>query len=162
MSVQVDLGELNPVGGGDPLPLLKPYLLIGRRPQCDIVLAFPNVSSQHCSLELKNGFWFVLDLNSRNGIKVNGVRCDSNWLQPGDELSVAKHTFRIQYQPSADAPPPAEIEEDPLDLGLLEKLGMMRRKPVRKRDLPRSAKPVDDSKFSPEENDVTEFLQDGE
>ena len=43
-------GELIPVGGGDPIPLLKKSLLIGRRESCDIVLRFSNVSAHHCQL----------------------------------------------------------------------------------------------------------------
>lgn len=149
-------GELNPVGGGDPLPLLKPRILIGRRSECDIVLAFPNVSGQHCQLELTNGFWFVRDLNSRNGIKVNGERCDSHWLQPGDELTVARHTFKIHYQPTADAPPP--VEEDTLELGLMEKAGLMRRQPRGPRARPARRTNADDTQFSDEENDAAKFL----
>ena len=38
------LGELLPLGGGDPIPLLKQQLLVGRRESCDIVLRFANVS----------------------------------------------------------------------------------------------------------------------
>lgn len=152
------LGELNPVGGGDPIPLLKHRVLIGRRSICDIVLEFPNVSSQHCQLELTNGFWYVRDLNSRNGIKVNGERCDNHWLQPGDELSIARHAFRVQYIPAADAPPPQE-EADPLAIGLLEKAGLMRQQS--RGPKARASRPVntrDDSKFSSAENDAARWL----
>lgn len=151
------LGELVPCGGGDPLPLYKPLILIGRRSVCDIVLNFPNISSQHCQLELRNGYWHIQDLNSRNGIKVNGERCDSRFLQPGDELSIAKHDFTIQYTATNDAPPP--VEEDPLEMGLLEKAGLMRRQA--KRPILRPSRPVrtDDSRFSGEENDALRFLE---
>ena len=44
------LGELVPVGGGDPIPLIKEKLLVGRRESCDIVLRFANVSAHHCQL----------------------------------------------------------------------------------------------------------------
>ena len=160
MSTRKVFGELNPVGGGDPIPLLKPCVLIGRRSQCDIVLSFPNVSAQHCQLELTNGFWFVRDLNSRNGIKVNGERCDTHWLQPGDEVSIAKHAFEIQYQPAADAPPPQD-EQDPLAIGLLEKAGLMRQQSGGARA--RSARAVDvhdDTQFSAEENEAERLLND--
>lgn len=116
------LGELNPCGGGDVIPMRKPRLLVGRRGSCDITLRFPNVSSHHCLLELINGYWQIEDLNSRNGIKVNGVRCNKKWLMPGDELSVAKHKFEIDYEPSGDAPPPEEA--DPFGVSLLEKAGL--------------------------------------
>lgn len=133
------LGELVPIGGGDPVPLLRSRLIIGRRNRCDIVLEFPNVSSQHCELELKNGFWHIQDLGSSNGIKVNGERCENQWLQPGDVVSIAKHSFAIQYVPTADAPP-VEEEDDPFKMSLMEKAGLSRRRPKRDRDsMPRSS-----------------------
>ena len=115
-------GELVPCGGGDPIPLVKQKVLLGRRNSCDISLRFPNVSSHHCQMELLNGHWFVRDLNSRNGIKVNGVRCDSKWLMPGDVLSVAKHRYELVYTPEG-APPPED--DDPFAVGLLEKAGLI-------------------------------------
>lgn len=118
------LGELIPCGGGDPIPLLKKDMLIGRRSSCDISLRFPNISSHHCQLELVNGYWSVRDLGSTNGIKVNGVRVDQKWLMPGDVLSVAKHRFEIMYEPANDGPPPEE--RDPFAMGLLEKAGLAR------------------------------------
>lgn len=119
------LGQLIPSGGGDPIPLLKPRLLIGRRETCDISLQFPNISSHHCELELVNGYWRVRDLNSRNGIKVNGSRIDSSWVLPGDTLAVAKHVYEIQYEPGTQAPPPEAL--DMFSMSLLEKAGLTRR-----------------------------------
>lgn len=120
------LGELIPCGGGDPIPLTKAKLLIGRRSSCDICLQFPNVSSHHCEVELINGFWYVRDLNSRNGIKINGVRCDAKWLMPGDILSVSKHRYEAVYTSTGETPPP--VEEDPFAIGLLEKAGLTGRR----------------------------------
>lgn len=117
------LGELIPCGGGDPIPLLKEKLLIGRRNSCDISLRFPNVSSHHCQLELTDGYWRIRDLNSRNGIKVNNVRCDAKWLLPGDVVSIARHRYEVNYEPVGDAPPPEEA--DPFAVGLLEKAGLV-------------------------------------
>ena len=133
------LGELIPCGGGDPIPLLKSTLLIGRRSRCDICLRFPNVSSHHCRLDMINGYWCVRDLQSTNGIKVNGVRYDSKFLVPGDVLAIAKHRFELNYTPQSDAPPPDE--EDPLEMGLLEKAGLTQIKPLdRTRDRNRSSR----------------------
>jgi len=92
-------GELVPRGGGDSIPLLKKSLLVGRRESCDIVLRFANVSSQHCQLTVEGGYWYVKDLASRNGIKVNDVRLLQSRLDPGDELSVAKHKYTVNYNP---------------------------------------------------------------
>jgi predicted component of type VI protein secretion system len=96
-----NLGELLPVGGGDPIPLLKPVLAVGRRESNDIVLRFPNVSGRHCELTLIRGFWFVEDVGSSNGTKVNGTRVSKQRLDPGDKLSVARHDFEIAYDPAA-------------------------------------------------------------
>ncbi|MDA1016723.1 MAG: FHA domain-containing protein [Planctomycetota bacterium] len=117
-------GELTPCGGGDAIPLLKEKLLVGRRTSCDVTLRFPNVSSHHCELKIVNGYWFVRDLGSRNGIKVNGESCETKCLLPGDVLFVAKHRYEIAYTPPRDAAPPEE--EDPLARGLLEKAGLER------------------------------------
>jgi adenylate cyclase len=91
------LGQLVPCGGGDVIPLQAKKLLVGRRSHCDIKLDFPNVSSHHCELELRDGYWFVRDLGSSNGVKVNGERCEDSVLMPGDEIGIAKHSFRIEY-----------------------------------------------------------------
>jgi predicted component of type VI protein secretion system len=96
----VQLGELVPLGGGDPIPLLKPELSVGRRESSDIVLRFPNVSGRHCELCLVEGYWIVKDLGSSNGTKVNGTRVTEQRLAPGDKLSVAKHDFEINYEPA--------------------------------------------------------------
>ena len=85
------LGELLPLGGGDPIPLLKRSLLVGRRESCDIVLRFANVSAHHCQLTLTGGYWYVKDLQSRNGVKVNGMRVTEKRLDPGDQPAVSKH-----------------------------------------------------------------------
>lgn len=116
------LGELNPCGGGDSIPLLHEKLLIGRRSSCDICLAVPNVSSHHCELELQDGFWHIRDLGSTNGIKVNGERTLGSVLMPGDEVQVAKSRFRIQYLVDGEAPVPEP--DDPFAMSLMEKAGL--------------------------------------
>jgi len=124
-------GELTPVGGGDPIPLLKKNLLIGRRESCDIVLRFSNVSAQHCQLTVNAGYWHVRDLQSRNGVKVNGVRVTDKRLDPGDILSIAKHKYEVVYSPvdlGAVGPPPPEVPgADVFSKSLLERAGLERR-----------------------------------
>lgn len=116
------LGELIPCGGGDPIPLMNRKLLIGRRSSCDIKLDFQNVSSHHCEMEFKDGYWHIRDLNSSNGIKVNGERCDSKCIVPGDMITIAKHAFRIDYAVTGSSPAPAD--ENPFAQSLMEKAGL--------------------------------------
>ena len=112
-------GELVPLGGGDPVPLLKKSLLVGRRESCDIVLRFANVSAHHCQLECHDGYWYVRDMNSKNGTRVNNVRVNEKRLDPGDELRVAKHKYRVEYSPldlGALGPPPRSDRVQIVDL----------------------------------------------
>jgi pSer/pThr/pTyr-binding forkhead associated (FHA) protein len=92
------LGKLVPIVGGDPIPLMKRGLVIGRRDPCDIVLPFSNVSARHCQLTAHDDHWRVADLGSANGTRVNGVRIHE-WcrLNPGDKLAVSGHEYEIQY-----------------------------------------------------------------
>lgn len=130
-------GELLPKGGGDPVPLLKKSLLVGRRESCDIVLRFANVSAHHCQLSCEDGYWYVKDLNSKNGTKVNGLRVARKRLSPGDELSVAKHKYEVSYSPidlGAVGPPPVDdLPEDVMSQSLLDRAGLERRDKVKKR-----------------------------
>ena len=120
-------GEIIPLGGGDPIPLLKTVLVVGRRESADIVLRFPNVSGSHCELSLVDGYWFVKDLASSNGTKVNGVRVSEKRLDPGDKLSVARHHFEITYEPSKNGALAAPADNLPVNLwgkSLLESAGL--------------------------------------
>jgi pSer/pThr/pTyr-binding forkhead associated (FHA) protein len=127
-------GELIPVGGGDPIPLLKKQLRVGRRESCDIVLRFANVSAHHCVLIVDEGYWFVKDLGSRNGVKVNGIRITPQTrkrLDPGTIVAVAKHKYEVKYNPvdlGAMGPPPSDDVPDFLTQSLLEKAGLERKK----------------------------------
>jgi pSer/pThr/pTyr-binding forkhead associated (FHA) protein len=127
-------GELIPVGGGDPIPLFKKSLLVGRRESCDIVLRFPNVSTHHCQLSVSAGYWYVRDLQSRNGTKVNGSRVTDKRIDPGDIVSIAKHKYEVRYSPvdlGAVGPPPADVmESDIFSKSLLQRAGLESRQYV--------------------------------
>jgi adenylate cyclase len=126
------LGEMIPFGGGDPIPLLRPQLLLGRRESCDVVLRFPNVSAHHCELTLEQGYWFVRDLNSRNGTKVNGLHVTvKKRIDPGDRLSLGRHHFEVNYSPAelgAQGPPPDDmVLGEVLGQSLMKGAGLERR-----------------------------------
>lgn len=127
-------GEMLPLGGGDPIPLLKKELLVGRRESCDIVLRFANVSAHHCKLVCDGGYWYVKDKGSKNGTKVNGTRVTDKRINPGDVISIAKHKYEFKYSPAdlgAVGPPPIEdVPEEIMGQSLLERAGLERRKAV--------------------------------
>jgi adenylate cyclase len=124
-------GELVPIGGGDNIVLYKQELVVGRRESCDIVLRFPNVSTYHCKLELVNGYWYVKDQGSKNGVKVNGQRVTEKRLDPGDTLAVARHKYEIHYSPAdlgAVGPPPMDMDTNKIfGKSLLERAGLERK-----------------------------------
>ncbi len=133
------LGELHPCGGGDIIPLTERKLLIGRRSHCDISLKFSNVSSHHCEMEFKDGYWSIRDLGSSNGTKVNGMRIDTKVLMPGDEVMISKHAFNIDY--TLDEGSEAPEEESPFALSLLEKAGLeVERRPSKSGSKPAGSK----------------------
>jgi len=121
-------GELVPLGGGDPIPLLKQQMLVGRRESCDIILRFANVSAHHCTLSIENGYLYARDMQSRNGIKVNDVKVSERRLSPGDVLSISKHHYRVDYDPAelgAIGPPPADnVSNEIMKESLLARAGL--------------------------------------
>src|SRR3954452_19164896 len=121
-------GELVPEGGGDNIPLIREVLTIGRRDSCGIPLRTPNVSGMHCELSFQDGFWWIKDLGSTNGIKVNGIRVPEKLLQPGEKITIAKKTFTIEYELPAGKRAGGEAlereEQDVLSQSLLERAGL--------------------------------------
>lgn len=94
------LGILTPMGGGDPVPLIKAEVVVGRRPSCDIALDYQNISGKHCVFRLVNSVWHVRDLGSTNGTTVNGSQIASEHsIMPDDEVGIASHFFTIDYEP---------------------------------------------------------------
>ncbi len=76
---------------------------IGRHQDCGIVVADSSVSRQHAELTVEGDSVHVRDLDSRNGIKINGVPRKTARLQEGDRLHVgnAELGFSTRPQPAA-------------------------------------------------------------
>ena len=105
-------GELIPQGGGDSIFLVRSPLILGRRESCDVCLQFPNVSGKHCELTFKDGFWFIRDLDSTNGTKVNDTRVHKKVVRTGDMLTIGKRRFRIQYVETGESSALDEADND--------------------------------------------------
>jgi hypothetical protein len=63
-------------------------LTIGRSPSCDIALHEPTVSRRQALLHHRDGTWIVQDLDSKNGLTVNGVAVGRCTVGPGDLLGL--------------------------------------------------------------------------
>jgi hypothetical protein len=73
----------------------QPRAVVGRSRRCDFVVEDPNVSRRHCELQLRGSDWYVVDLDSTNGIAVNGRKVSSSKLMPGDEITVGTSHLRF-------------------------------------------------------------------
>ena len=87
---KVPTAFLIPVDGGDPIPLSRQRLLIGRKNHCDIQIDSPLVSGEHCELKHEGLWWTARDLNSKNGIRINGSPVQEETLWQGSRLTIAE------------------------------------------------------------------------
>ncbi len=73
---------------------------IGRSRDCDVVLADPNVSRRHAELRQEGATYWIIDLDSTNGIEVNGRRLKRAKLDDGDTVTVGSTeiTFRRERE----------------------------------------------------------------
>lgn len=88
---------LKPKEGGRPIVIDKPIILIGRHPDCDLIIKeSPKISRKHCCLALVDNRFVVRDLDSMNGVWVNGDRVvHSSDVCPGDELTIGDVPFEL-------------------------------------------------------------------
>jgi len=88
-------GYITRVDGGDPV-LIDGVLTVGRTMESDVRVRDPYVSSKHCQFEKRPTGFFVRDLKSKNGVKLNGVRVSEGELLPGAEIQVGSTHFIFQ------------------------------------------------------------------
>jgi len=89
---------LVPVNQGRPIVLDKAIILVGRHPDCDIVISdSPKISRKHCCLAIVNDRPVVRDLGSMNGIYVNGNKViQQASLKLNDELKIGNVAYRLE------------------------------------------------------------------
>jgi hypothetical protein len=66
----------------------KRRTVIGRSKECDIQLPDPNVSRRHAELRQEGTAYWLVDLDSTNGVVVNGRRLKRAKLESGDRITV--------------------------------------------------------------------------
>ena len=66
----------------------KRRTLIGRSKECDVQLADPNTSRRHAELRREGTAFWIVDLDSTNGIEVNGRRLKRAKLEDGDRVTL--------------------------------------------------------------------------
>jgi FHA domain len=71
---------------------------IGRTPENDIQIDVASVSRNHAVMLCDDGQCYVEDLNSTNGVKVNGRRIDRQLLHDGDVVTIGTTDFTYQFR----------------------------------------------------------------
>ena len=86
-------------------------------------------------MEIDEGYWFIKDLNSSNGVKVNGKRIVPGMkkrVDPNDKLTIAKHEYEMSYEPhklgAVGTPPQDEQMEHVFGQTLLQRAGLDRKR----------------------------------
>jgi len=81
--------EIETRDGLQRVSLDKPRMTIGRLPGNDIVLPFAQISRHHAELRQRGQEWWVIDLGSTNGLRVNNRVIKEYMLHPGDHVVLA-------------------------------------------------------------------------
>ncbi|XP_058044707.1 proliferation marker protein Ki-67 [Ahaetulla prasina] len=88
---------------GTHFPLTANSCLFGRKKECDIRIQLPQVSKEHCKIEVNENKEAVLfNLSSANPTQLNGnLFQDPTHLKHGDILTIIDRSFRFEYPPSS-------------------------------------------------------------
>jgi len=107
---------------GDQTPQLvdfgsRPHLTVGRAEPADVCVADPGVSRLHVRFTRESNGLRVIDLRSRNGTWVRGMRITEALLTTGDSVVIGNTSVLIQAVSATAMATPAE-DASLADLGL--------------------------------------------
>jgi hypothetical protein len=86
---------------------LRGRVLIGRDPDNDLLLRGRQVSRYHAAImPTAEGHYYVVDLNSANGVRVNGEPTDRCLLADGDVLRIGQFELKLELVDVPEAVPP--------------------------------------------------------
>jgi len=80
---------------GLEIPIKKNRILLGKDTRCDICLDNSLVSDEHAVIRRTEKGFVVEDLNSRNGIMVNGHEAHRSTIRSGDTISIGQFDLRF-------------------------------------------------------------------
>ena len=83
---------------GRQLRVDKRRVLLGRSRECDVQIEDPNVSRRHAELRQEGSTYWIVDLDSTNGVEVNGRRVKRARLEPGDTFTVGSTDVQFSME----------------------------------------------------------------
>ena len=84
----------------------KGRVLVGRTESCDFIIPSGVISAVHAVIEVTNKGCKIYDMNSKNGVYVNGEKVVAKQIDVGDEVSFGNITFKFKQYVSASELPP--------------------------------------------------------
>jgi len=103
--------------------LSRSEYLIGRSPECDIIVDRQPVSRRHARLKRNKHHWTVQDLGSTNGLFIDGSRLEPSGphrLNDGDQLRVGDTIFKFLSSDNIEAAYHEEVYRISITDGLTE------------------------------------------
>ena len=89
------------------VPVVRDEITIGRNDGNIVRLSEKNVSRQHGRLLRESGHYYIEDLNSFTGIRVNGEKiAGKHVVQDGDLIQISEYDLILEEGPDDRAPPP--------------------------------------------------------
>ncbi|SOC58336.1 FHA domain-containing protein FhaB/FipA [Ornithinimicrobium cerasi] len=82
---------------GTTVPLHESGLLVGRNPECSLVLTDDYASGRHLRIYPGSDAWYADDLGSTNGTLVNGERIGTGArLDPGAQIRIGQTVLELR------------------------------------------------------------------
>ena len=83
-------------------------IVVGRSPECDLVLQDESISRRHAQISRDGRGWIITDLGSKNGLKLNTFQTTGQELCNGDRIDVGAVRLYVEIGP-APATSPAKV-----------------------------------------------------
>ncbi|HEY7698729.1 MAG TPA: FHA domain-containing protein, partial [Vicinamibacteria bacterium] len=83
-------------GSEHVVPIRPEGVVLGRSPECDVVIKDFGVSRRHAEVLIDGEECRLVDLKSKNGTQVNGVRVLEVILNDGDQILLGKFQLRFR------------------------------------------------------------------
>ena len=81
---------------GEKFPLSAKEMVVGRGEDCDIIIDHRSISSRHAKIVREDNVTYkIVDLNSKNGVKVSGDSYRATILKRGDVIELGHVKFRF-------------------------------------------------------------------
>lgn len=100
---------------GNRMRLSGGVVRIGRDSSNDLAIREVNASRHHAEFFLREGSYYIRDLGSTNGTKLNGVEIEESVLKPGDQITIGDSVFVFEDKPTSHTTRAVTFSEGPTD-----------------------------------------------